>query len=82
MKATPTKCVAAYVRVSTMGQNEAGQRAEIERWLKGNGIAARNVHWFVDKGRGGDNLSRPALERLKAAIFAGDVGTVLGSCPS
>jgi DNA invertase Pin-like site-specific DNA recombinase len=30
--------VAVYVRVSTVGQNEAGQRAEIERWLVGNGI--------------------------------------------
>ena len=24
---------AAYIRVSTVGHNEAGQRAEIERWL-------------------------------------------------
>ena len=77
MKAKPTKRVAAYVRVSTMGQNEAGQRAEIERWLRGNGIDPRKVHWFVDKGRSGDNLSRPALERLKAAIFSGEVGTVI-----
>ena len=34
----PAKIVACYVRVSTVGQNEAGQRAEIERWLTGNGI--------------------------------------------
>jgi hypothetical protein len=32
------KAVAAYVRVSTVEQNEAGQRAEITRWLTGNGI--------------------------------------------
>jgi hypothetical protein len=25
--------IAAYVRVSTVGQNEAGQRAEIARWV-------------------------------------------------
>ena len=30
--------IACYVRVSTIGQNEQGQRAEIERWLAGNGI--------------------------------------------
>jgi DNA invertase Pin-like site-specific DNA recombinase len=77
MKAKRTKCVAAYVRVSTIGQNEAGQRAEIERWLKGNGIDPRTVRWFVDKGKSGDDFSRPALDRLKAAIFAGDVGTVV-----
>ena len=45
------KTVAAYVRVSTLGQNEAGQRAEIERWLTGNGINPRNARWAVDKGR-------------------------------
>ena len=26
------KCVACYVRVSTVGQNEAGQKAELEKW--------------------------------------------------
>ena len=38
MKAKAKKTVAAYVRVSTIGQNEAGQRTEIQRWLAGNGI--------------------------------------------
>jgi hypothetical protein len=38
---------AVYVRVSTTGQNEAGQRREIARWLKGNEID--DVRWFVDK---------------------------------
>jgi hypothetical protein len=28
-----------YIRISTVGQNEAGQRAEIDKWLAGNGIA-------------------------------------------
>ena len=31
------KIVACYERVSTTGQNEAAQRAEVERWLTGNG---------------------------------------------
>jgi DNA invertase Pin-like site-specific DNA recombinase len=74
---TKSKIVAAYVRVSTTGQNEAGQRAEIERWLKGNGIRLASVRWFVDKGKSGDNLKRPALEHLQAAAFAGEVGTIV-----
>jgi DNA invertase Pin-like site-specific DNA recombinase len=71
-----TKGVAAYVRVSTVGQNEAGQRAEIERWLTGSGIDRATVTWYVDK-RTGDNLKRPAFERLQAAVFAGEIGTVV-----
>ena len=55
-----------------MGQNEAGQRAEIERWLSANGIDVRAVRWFV-----GRKLGVVALEWVKAAIFAGDVGTVV-----
>lgn len=68
--------VAVYVRVSTDGQNEAGQRAEIERWLSGNGINPADVVWYVDK-KTGDTLQRPAFERLQAAVFAGDVRTVV-----
>ena len=71
------KTVACYVRVSTVGQNEAGQRAEIERWLTGNGIDPRSVRWFVDKGKSGDNLKRPDFERLQAAVFVGEVGTIV-----
>jgi DNA invertase Pin-like site-specific DNA recombinase len=76
MKAS-AKIVAAYVRVSTIGQNEAGQRAEIERWLTGNGIDPEAVRWYLDKGKSGDNLNRPDFERLQAAVFAGEVGTIV-----
>lgn len=71
-----TRAVACYVRVSTVGQNEAGQRAEIERWLTGTGVPLDTVRWFVDKGQSGDSLKRPAFGQLQAAIFAGEVGTV------
>ncbi|HMP06143.1 MAG TPA: recombinase family protein, partial [Lacipirellulaceae bacterium] len=64
---------AVYIRVSTVGQNAAGQRAEIDRWLKGHGLTAA---YFVDR-RSGDSLDRPAFERLQAAIFAGEVHTVV-----
>src|SRR5262249_35559687 len=71
------KVVACYVRVSDIGQNEAGQIAEIKRWLSGNGIDLAGVRWFVDKGKSGDSLNRPAFEELQAAVFAGEVGTIV-----
>lgn len=68
--------VACYVRVSTVGQNQAGQKREIQRWLDGNGIDASSVVWFIDKASG-DNLTRPAFEKLQAAVFAGEVKTII-----
>lgn len=70
------KTTACYVRVSTVGQNESGQKAEIRAWLKGNGIDPKSVRWYLDKASG-DNLSRPGFEKLQRAIFAGKVGTVV-----
>ncbi len=76
MKNKTPKSVAAYVRVSTVGQNEAGQRAEISSWLTGNGIDPAGVRWYTDK-KTGDNLKRPGFDKLQADIFAGKVGTVV-----
>lgn len=66
--------VGIYVRVSTAGQNTEGQKQEIERWLKGNGI--KDAHWFIDKATG-TNLKRPAFEKLQTAIFNGEIKTVV-----
>lgn len=44
--------------------------------LTGNGIDPQSVVWFVDKGKSGDNLNRPAFERLQKAIFGGEVAAV------
>jgi DNA invertase Pin-like site-specific DNA recombinase len=74
---TNAKGIACYVRVSTVGQNETGQRAEINRWLTGNGIDSGSVRWYLDKGKSGDSLQRPGFEHLQTAVFAGDVGTVV-----
>ena len=63
-----------YVRVSTLSQNEAGQRHEIQRWLTGTGI--QDAIWFVDK-ESGSTLARPAFEKLQRAIFDGKVKTVV-----
>lgn len=65
--------VAAYVRVSTVGQNLAGQKREIQAWCDGHGLTPV---WYVDKATG-DNLDRPAFECLQADVFAGKIKTVV-----
>jgi DNA invertase Pin-like site-specific DNA recombinase len=57
-----------------VGQNEAGQRAEIERWLAGHGI--QDARWYLDKETG-DNLDRSDFARLQADVFSGEVKTVV-----
>ena len=68
------RSIAAYVRVSTFGQNEEGQRREIAKWLQAQGIT--NVRWFVDKETG-DHLDRPAFAQLQRDIFDGSVEAVV-----
>jgi DNA invertase Pin-like site-specific DNA recombinase len=66
--------IASYIRVSTFGQNEAGQRREMTRWLDGHGI--EEVRWYLDKETG-DHLDRPAFTALQEDIFNGDIDTVV-----
>lgn len=68
--------IAAYVRVSTAGQNTAGQEAEITRWLGGNGIPTESVLWFKDK-MSGTTLARRQFDQLQREIFSGDVNCVV-----
>ena len=68
--------IAAYTRVSTRDQSTQSQRAEIERWLSGNGIQADRVSWYEDQ-ESGTTLQRPEFERLKSDIFNGQVKTVV-----
>src|SRR5262249_55050038 len=68
--------IAAYVRVSTTGQNEAGQRAELERWLRGNGLDPAKGKWHVDKVTG-DHLDRPAFKRPQRAVSHCEGKTVI-----
>ena len=37
------RTTACYIRVSTVGQNAAGQRREIMRWLEGKGLKLDEV---------------------------------------
>ena len=66
--------IGCYVRVSSTGQNVAGQRREIQRWLEGNGLT--DVEWYIDKASGKD-LDRPEFDRLQAEVFAGKIKTVV-----
>ncbi len=68
--------IGIYVRVSTKDQNTRSQRAEIEQYLKANGISAESVTWYEDQETG-TTLKRPAFDRLQAHIFAGKVTTVI-----
>lgn len=68
--------IACYLRVSSHKQRTASQSPAIERWLKGHGHDPENVLWFEDKETG-RTLSRAAFDRLQAAIFNGEVKTVV-----
>ena len=70
------RITACYVRVSTTGQNQAGQKREIKRWLKGNGANPPAVRWYVDTATG-DNLDRPEFECMQKHVFNGEIGTVV-----
>lgn len=68
--------IACYVRCSTAEQNEASQRAEITKWLTGNGIDTTSVIWFEDKDSG-DHLNRPAFEQMQKRVFDGTIKTIV-----
>ena len=63
-----------YIRVSTVGQNAAGQKKEIEKWLSGNGIT--DVRWYIDR-ESGDTLARRQFEKLQRDIFNGEIEAVV-----
>jgi len=66
--------IAVYIRVSTEDQNPEGQRQEVQRWLAQN--SSGDVRWFEDK-ESGKTIKRPGFEQLQAAIFAGEIKTVI-----
>jgi DNA invertase Pin-like site-specific DNA recombinase len=66
---------AVYIRVSSpKGQKTDSQRAELEAWIKRQRI--KGVCWFEDRDSA-TNLERDAFQKLQAAIFAGDIDTVV-----
>lgn len=67
---------AAYIRVSTKDQDYESQRGAVSDWFARTGVPASDVRFFADTSTG-DNLRRPELEKLRAAIAAGEVDTVV-----
>jgi DNA invertase Pin-like site-specific DNA recombinase len=67
---------ARYCRVSSCRQKNDSQRAEIQRWLTNHHIRKSSVRWYEDR-ESGTSLQRPAFERMRRAIFAGEVDTVV-----
>ena len=67
---------AIYIRVSTIGQNESGQKREIDKWLNGNSVDRSKVRYYVDR-ESGDTMDRPEFERLQRDIFNGLIHTVV-----
>jgi len=64
-----------YVRVSSpRGQRVESQRGELESWVERHGL--KDVQWYEDRETG-KHLDRPAFKKLQAAIFAGDIDTVI-----
>ena len=67
------KKVACYVRVSTVGQNENGQKNEIGNYCSNHGF---EPVWFIDRSTG-DNLDRSAFTELEKELFNGVFDTVV-----
>lgn len=67
--------IGVYLRVSSpKGQKTDSQRAELEAWLKRH--RHQGAQWFEDY-ESGTSLQRAAFQRLQAAIFAGQITTVV-----
>jgi site-specific DNA recombinase len=76
---------ALYARVSSEGQARgntvASQLAALQDRAAAEGAAIGPDHAYVDEGRSGATLARPALERLRDAVAAGEVDRVYVHAP-
>jgi DNA invertase Pin-like site-specific DNA recombinase len=67
--------IGVYIRVSSpKGQKTDSQRAELEAWLKRQ--RHKTARWFEDR-ESATTMQRDAFQRLQAAIFAGQITTVV-----
>jgi DNA invertase Pin-like site-specific DNA recombinase len=67
--------IGVYIRVSSpKGQKTDSQRAELESWLQRHRLQA--AQWFEDH-ESATTMRREAFQRLQAAIFAGEIDTVV-----
>lgn len=65
--------VACYIRVSSVGQNEESQIAELKDYCVNHGL---EPVFFIDKSTG-TNLARPAFEEMQRGLFSGKYKTVI-----
>ena len=76
---------ALYARVSSEGQARgntvASQLAALQERAKADGAAISPDHAYVDEGRSGATLARPALERLRDAVAVGEMDRVYVHAP-
>jgi site-specific DNA recombinase len=77
--------VAFYARVSSEQQAQAQTIASQVAALRDHIAQAEEVlspaHEFIDQGYSGSTLIRPALERLRDAVAAGELERVYGYSP-
>jgi DNA invertase Pin-like site-specific DNA recombinase len=71
------KRVACYARVSTADQTTGleSQVRVLKQYCEGNSI--KNTEFFTDEGISGTKASRPALDRLMAAVENGEIESVV-----
>lgn len=69
------KSAAAYLRVSTTQQDWKLQRAAVTRAAAARGDRISKRWWFEEKKSGG-TLERHELQKLRAAVRAGDVARI------
>ncbi len=71
------KRVACYCRVSTMDQSGGmeSQARVLRQYCEQNNIT--NVEFFLDEGISGTKSSRPALDRMMAAVNSDEVSSVV-----
>ena len=81
----PALRVALYARVSSDQQTEQGtiasQVAALEARILQDELHLEPDHRFIDEGRSGATLIRPALERLRDAVTAGSIDRVYVHSP-
>jgi DNA invertase Pin-like site-specific DNA recombinase len=67
--------IGVYIRVlSPKGHKTDSQRDELEAWLKHQRY--KRVQWFEDR-ESATTMQRDAFQKLQAAIFAGEIDTVV-----
>lgn len=68
--------IGVYLRVSSDSQKSDSQQAAIRQWLARHGHDLTQVRWYTDTETG-RTLQRPGFQTLQAAIFRGEVKTVV-----